>query len=129
MIVVWFEYGLHIHTWMKLLSMHRRYPMCSHSKPGMIFRLSKNLTRTGHHRYGMTSRVLGFCQGLYRIVTLNATGHRSEGCTLEEYYPFEEIIQDTNADGTTLLNAAVQLAHIEIVKIPSLPRSEGVLKR
>ncbi|KAJ5926470.1 hypothetical protein N7516_008243 [Penicillium verrucosum] len=37
--------------------------------------------------------------------------------TLEEYYPLEEIIQDTNADGTTLLNAAVQLAHSDIVKI------------
>ncbi|KAJ5794265.1 hypothetical protein N7457_000864 [Penicillium paradoxum] len=36
---------------------------------------------------------------------------------LEEYYPLEEIIHDTNADGTTLLNAAVQLAHNEIVKI------------
>ncbi|KAJ5827449.1 hypothetical protein N7447_004212 [Penicillium robsamsonii] len=37
--------------------------------------------------------------------------------TLEEYYPSEEIIQDTNVDGTTLLNAAVQLAHTEIVNI------------
>ncbi|KAJ5118158.1 uncharacterized protein N7515_010381 [Penicillium bovifimosum] len=37
--------------------------------------------------------------------------------TLEEYYPLEEILEDTNADGTTLLNAAVQLAHKEIVTI------------
>ncbi|QQK46617.1 Phox-like [Penicillium digitatum] len=37
--------------------------------------------------------------------------------TLEEYYPLEEIIEDTNADGTTLLNAAVQLAHTDIVKV------------
>jgi small subunit ribosomal protein S11 len=37
--------------------------------------------------------------------------------TLEEYYPLDEILQDTNADGTTLLNAAVQLAHNEIVEI------------
>jgi small subunit ribosomal protein S11 len=37
--------------------------------------------------------------------------------TLEEYFPLEEILQDTNANGTTLLNAAVQLAHNEIVEI------------
>jgi ankyrin repeat protein len=37
--------------------------------------------------------------------------------SLEEFYPLEEILQDTNVDGTTLLNAAVQLAHDEIVKI------------
>lgn len=37
--------------------------------------------------------------------------------TLEEYYPLDEILQDTNADGTTLLNAAVQLAHNDIVNI------------
>ncbi|KAJ5562100.1 hypothetical protein N7535_003442 [Penicillium sp. DV-2018c] len=37
--------------------------------------------------------------------------------TLEEYYPLEEILEDTNADGTTLLNAAVQLGHNEIVTI------------
>ncbi|KAJ5610885.1 Myosin light chain kinase-like protein [Penicillium lagena] len=37
--------------------------------------------------------------------------------TLEEYYPLEDILDDTNADGTTLLNAAVQLAHTEIVDI------------
>ena len=36
---------------------------------------------------------------------------------LEEYYPLEDILEDTNADGTTLLNAAVQLAHPEIVEI------------
>lgn len=37
--------------------------------------------------------------------------------SLDEYYPLEEILEDTNADGTTLLNAAVQLAHQEIVDI------------
>lgn len=37
--------------------------------------------------------------------------------SLEEYYPLEDILEDTNADGTTLLNAAVQLAHGEIVDI------------
>lgn len=37
--------------------------------------------------------------------------------SLEEYYPLEDILGDTNADGTTLLNAAVQLAHGEIVDI------------
>ncbi|KAJ5281287.1 hypothetical protein N7478_006659 [Penicillium angulare] len=37
--------------------------------------------------------------------------------SLEEYYPTEDILEDTNADGTTLLNAAVQLAHGEIVEI------------
>ncbi|CAL5873412.1 uncharacterized protein PFLUO_LOCUS7691 [Penicillium psychrofluorescens] len=37
--------------------------------------------------------------------------------TLEEYYPLEDILDDTNVDGTTLLNAAVQLAHTEIVDV------------
>ncbi|OQD77925.1 hypothetical protein PENDEC_c002G03779 [Penicillium decumbens] len=37
--------------------------------------------------------------------------------SLEEYYPIEDILEDTNADGTTLLNAAVQLAHTQIVDI------------
>ncbi|KAJ5226942.1 uncharacterized protein N7469_006948 [Penicillium citrinum] len=37
--------------------------------------------------------------------------------SLEEYYPLDDILEDTNADGTTLLNAAVQLAHTEIVDI------------
>ncbi|KAJ5587777.1 Myosin light chain kinase-like protein [Penicillium hispanicum] len=37
--------------------------------------------------------------------------------SLEEYYPLEDILADTNADGTSLLNAAVQLAHAEIVDI------------
>lgn len=37
--------------------------------------------------------------------------------SLDEYYPLEDILEDTNADGTTLLNAAVQLAHLEIVDI------------
>ncbi|CAI7617497.1 unnamed protein product [Penicillium manginii] len=37
--------------------------------------------------------------------------------SLEEFYPLEDVLEDTNADGTTLLNAAVQLAHIEVVGI------------
>lgn len=37
--------------------------------------------------------------------------------SLGEYYPVEDILEDTNTDGTTLLNAAVQLAHIEMVDI------------
>ncbi|KAE8353826.1 hypothetical protein BDV28DRAFT_99036 [Aspergillus coremiiformis] len=37
--------------------------------------------------------------------------------SLEEYYPLEDILADTNTDGTTLLNAAVQLAHTEMVDI------------
>lgn len=37
--------------------------------------------------------------------------------SLDEYYPLEDVLEDTNADGTTLLNAAVQLAHDEIVDI------------
>ncbi|KAE8152296.1 hypothetical protein BDV25DRAFT_151284 [Aspergillus avenaceus] len=36
---------------------------------------------------------------------------------LEEYYPLEDILEDTNTDGTTLLNAAVQLTHTEIIDI------------
>ncbi|PGH27387.1 hypothetical protein AJ80_00865 [Polytolypa hystricis UAMH7299] len=36
---------------------------------------------------------------------------------LEEYYPVESILEDTNTDGTTLLSAAVQLAHTELVDI------------
>ncbi|KAI2033429.1 hypothetical protein LOZ52_003504 [Ophidiomyces ophidiicola] len=36
---------------------------------------------------------------------------------LEEYYPMESILEDINSDGTTLLSAAVQLAHTEIVDI------------
>ncbi|OAX85241.1 hypothetical protein ACJ72_00363 [Emergomyces africanus] len=35
----------------------------------------------------------------------------------EEYYPLEAILEDTNSDGTTLLSAAVQLAHTELVDI------------
>ncbi|EEH45705.2 uncharacterized protein PADG_01855 [Paracoccidioides brasiliensis Pb18] len=35
----------------------------------------------------------------------------------EEYYPLESILEDTNSDGTTLLSAAVQLAHTELVDI------------
>ena len=37
--------------------------------------------------------------------------------SLEEYYPVEDILEDTNMEGTTLLSAAVQLAHTEIVDI------------
>jgi small subunit ribosomal protein S11 len=37
--------------------------------------------------------------------------------SLEEFYPLEDILEDTNADGTTLLNAAVQLAHAESVEV------------
>ena len=37
--------------------------------------------------------------------------------SLEEYYPLEEILADTNTEGTTLLNAAVQLGHTEMVEI------------
>lgn len=37
--------------------------------------------------------------------------------SLEEYYPLEDILEDTNADGTTLLNAAVQLGHADVVNI------------
>jgi ankyrin repeat protein len=37
--------------------------------------------------------------------------------SLEEYYPIEAILEDTNSDGTTLLSAAVQLGHGEIVDI------------
>ncbi|EEP78609.1 conserved hypothetical protein [Uncinocarpus reesii 1704] len=37
--------------------------------------------------------------------------------SLEEYYPVESILEDVNSDGTTLLSAAVQLAHSEIVEL------------
>ncbi|KAM5470119.1 hypothetical protein MauCBS54593_004002 [Microsporum audouinii] len=36
---------------------------------------------------------------------------------LSEYYPRESILQDVNSEGTTLLSAAVQLAHTEIINI------------
>lgn len=36
---------------------------------------------------------------------------------LEKYYPLEDILADTNTEGTTLLNAAVQLGHTELVTI------------
>ncbi|PWY81885.1 VPS9 domain protein [Aspergillus heteromorphus CBS 117.55] len=35
--------------------------------------------------------------------------------SLQDYYPLADILEDTNTDGTTLLSAAVQLAHIEMV--------------
>lgn len=37
--------------------------------------------------------------------------------SLGEYYPVEDILEDTNTDGTTLVNAAVQLAHTEMIEI------------
>ncbi|KAK2755884.1 hypothetical protein FQN54_005680 [Arachnomyces sp. PD_36] len=37
--------------------------------------------------------------------------------SLEEYYPPKTILEDTNSDGTTLLSAAVQLGHTELVDI------------
>ncbi|KAJ5893911.1 hypothetical protein N7495_005602 [Penicillium taxi] len=37
--------------------------------------------------------------------------------SLEEYYPLEDILEDTNINGTTLLNAAVQLAHTDVVEV------------
>ncbi|EPS32118.1 hypothetical protein PDE_07077 [Penicillium oxalicum 114-2] len=37
--------------------------------------------------------------------------------SLEEFYPLEDILDDTNANGTTLLSAAVQLAHSETVEV------------
>lgn len=36
---------------------------------------------------------------------------------LGQYYPLEDILADTNTEGTTLLNAAVQLGHTEVVDI------------
>ncbi|EAW22883.1 putative VPS9 domain protein [Aspergillus fischeri NRRL 181] len=36
--------------------------------------------------------------------------------SLEEYYSLEDILEDTNTDGTTLLSAAVQLGHPEMVE-------------
>ncbi|KAG5299672.1 VPS9 domain-containing protein [Histoplasma capsulatum G186AR] len=35
----------------------------------------------------------------------------------QDYYPLDSILEDTNSDGTTLLSAAVQLAHTELVDI------------
>lgn len=37
--------------------------------------------------------------------------------SLGQYYPFEDILADTNTEGTTLLNAAVQHGHTEVVDI------------
>ncbi|ODM21812.1 hypothetical protein SI65_02656 [Aspergillus cristatus] len=37
--------------------------------------------------------------------------------SLEEYYPLQDILTDTNTEGTTLLSAAVQLGHTEVVNI------------
>lgn len=36
---------------------------------------------------------------------------------LREYYSVEDVLEDTNSDGTTLLSAAVQLSHTEIADI------------
>lgn len=55
------------------------------------------------------------------IPMMAVESHQSETLkyllSLEEYYPLEDILEDTNADGTTLLNAAVQLGHAAIVDI------------
>ena len=37
--------------------------------------------------------------------------------TLEEFYPTRFIFEDSNKEGTTLLSAAVQLAHVELIEI------------
>ncbi|OJJ49636.1 hypothetical protein ASPZODRAFT_128130 [Penicilliopsis zonata CBS 506.65] len=37
--------------------------------------------------------------------------------SLEKYFTLEEMLEDTNTEGTTLLSAAVQLAHTDIVEI------------
>ena len=37
--------------------------------------------------------------------------------SLSEYYPIEVILQDTNSEGTTLLSAAIQLAHPELIGV------------
>ncbi|CAL3963634.1 hypothetical protein PZA11_001196 [Diplocarpon coronariae] len=37
--------------------------------------------------------------------------------TLRNYFPLETILQDTNNEGTTLLSAAVQLGHTELIDI------------
>jgi hypothetical protein len=37
--------------------------------------------------------------------------------SLEEYYPSEVVLEDCNSDGTTLLSAAVQNAHAQLINI------------
>lgn len=37
--------------------------------------------------------------------------------TLERYYPLDIVLEDTNHEGTTLLSAAVQLGHTELIEI------------
>ncbi|KAI9874076.1 MAG: hypothetical protein M1830_010222 [Pleopsidium flavum] len=37
--------------------------------------------------------------------------------TLNEFYPIQTILHDSNSEGTTLLSAAVQLAHTEMIEI------------
>lgn len=37
--------------------------------------------------------------------------------SLEEYYPPEVILDDTTSEGTTLLSAAIQLAHTELIDV------------
>ncbi|PWY83215.1 VPS9 domain protein [Aspergillus sclerotioniger CBS 115572] len=37
--------------------------------------------------------------------------------SLQDYYPLADILEDTNTNGTTLLSAAVQLAHVEMVDL------------
>jgi hypothetical protein len=37
--------------------------------------------------------------------------------TLEKYYPLDAVLEDTNIEGTTLLSAAVQLGHTDLIEI------------
>jgi len=37
--------------------------------------------------------------------------------SLEKYYPLDAVLEDTNNEGTTLLSAAVQLGHTELIEI------------
>ncbi len=37
--------------------------------------------------------------------------------TLDKYYPLDAVLEDTNNEGTTLLSAAVQLGHTELIEI------------
>ncbi|KAL4809675.1 hypothetical protein BDV18DRAFT_132565 [Aspergillus unguis] len=55
------------------------------------------------------------------ILMMAVEGRRPEALkyllSLDEYYSVVDVLEDTNTDGTTLLNAAVQLAQTEIVDI------------
>ena len=37
--------------------------------------------------------------------------------SLNEYFPLDVVLQDTNSEGTTLLSAAIQLAHPELIDV------------